>query len=632
MHGWLANITVARKLLLGFGLLLLMSVLMFWAGWSAIDSLSYRMDRMSAVNRLVDDFSRLRHALTVYVQGEGEPKAERALKDKVVEVRETLAGLSGYFAVGTHVQNIEDLTRHLADYEQGVGQLEAAYRRIEASRAVRRESGDRALGLLARLERAPGAASREQSIKALQMQFLFARFETRAYTYSGNPAHFAAAAGAVDKTLAALGPLRDAPGASDDTLPDELAGAIAAYRTSLDEHRSALAQAAKGQDGTTQHGDALMRICLALYDGQLQLTVEDTRNAAWRLLACLLLALVFGVASAMLITRQIVPPLREALRNVERIAQGDLTPGTPERRGDEIGQLADGLQRMTGSLRQLVGHIAGGAAQIAAATESLSTVTRQTQAGHREQALETDLVATAMQEMATSVQDVARNAVETASSVDQTASDASSGSRIVGQAIGQIETLAGEVELTAEAVANLAAQSGRISDMLDVIRTVAEQTNLLALNAAIEAARAGDAGRGFAVVADEVRGLAQRTQRSTEDIEVLVAALRHGTSEAVQRMGLSRELTRDSVGMARQVGQVLDGITRSIGGVQGMTQQIAAAAEQQGAVAEEINRSVVSVRGITEQAHAASAQTSQASQELATLGSALHAEVQRFRL
>ncbi|MFJ3149612.1 hypothetical protein [Pseudomonas hunanensis] len=66
------------------------------------------------------------------------------------------------------------------------------------------------------------------------------------------------------------------------------------------------------------------------------------------------------------------------------------------------------MQRMTVNLRDLLGGLRDGVVQIASAAEELSAITEQTSAGVSSQKVETDQVATTMNEMASTVQDARR--------------------------------------------------------------------------------------------------------------------------------------------------------------------------------------------------------------------------------
>ncbi|MNF95496.1 Methyl-accepting chemotaxis protein McpS [compost metagenome] len=133
------------------------------------------------------------------------------------------------------------------------------------------------------------------------------------------------------------------------------------------------------------------------------------------------------------------------------------------------------------------------------------------------------------------------------------------------------------------------------------------------------------------MVADEVRSLAQRTQKSTEEIEELIAGLHSGTQQVASLMDSSRALTDNTVELTRRAGLRLSAITQSVSSIQEMNQKIATAAEEQTAVAEEINRNMVNVRDISEQTASASEETAASSFELARLGNELQRLASHFR-
>ncbi|CAM3713198.1 Methyl-accepting chemotaxis protein McpS [Pseudomonas reidholzensis] len=388
----------------------------------------------------------------------------------------------------------------------------------------------------------------------------------------------------------------------------------------------------QAQAGLDVEIKSLLAACEQLSDSQSTKRDNEVASSIERLLVATLMALMFGVVAAWLITRLIFLPLKQALQSAERVADGDLSHDLHVSRRDELGMLQASMQRMTMNLRELIGGLRDGVVQIASAAHQLSAVTEQTSNGVNGQKVETDQVATAMNEMVSTVQEVARSAEEASNAAADAAQQARESDSVVTQAIAQITHLDVEVGHSTQAMAELKRESDKIGSVLDVIKSVAQQTNLLALNAAIEAARAGEAGRGFAVVADEVRSLAQRTQVSTEEIEGLIGGLHRGTQEVADSLEKSRSLTTDSVELTRRAGTSLMSISRSVATIESMNVQIATASEEQSAVAEEINRSVLNVREVSEQTAAASEQTAASSVELARLGGHLQTLVGKFKL
>lgn len=357
-----------------------------------------------------------------------------------------------------------------------------------------------------------------------------------------------------------------------------------------------------------------------------------SRTANLTGLVMALLAVVAGVVIGSLIVRQITAPLQAAVRIAQAIGDRDMTGQPSENRKDEFGTLLNALDLTRDNLRGALTEVNCFTSQLAAAAEELSVVTGQTSTGVHNQRTETEQVATAMNEMTATVQEVAQNSEEAAAAAQKADQQAHEGNRALQTALAEISRLSNEVHSSSEAIQQLNQDSDAISTVLTVINGIAEQTNLLALNAAIEAARAGEAGRGFAVVADEVRALAHRTQESTAQIESLIANLQQGSSNAVQMMEVSDNLAQNTLQLTREADEELQAITRTVSEIQAMSMQIATAAEEQSLVAEEINRSVVNVNSIADQSAAAVEQTSASASELARLGQALQSLVAQFRV
>ncbi|WP_285426311.1 methyl-accepting chemotaxis protein [Pseudomonas sp. efr-133-TYG-103a] len=630
----LGNVSVSLKLGIGFGLVLLLTLIITATGWSSLTSLIERGDKLAAISQISEQTMDLRTARMRY-EAQFSPETATAVMTALDKLDGDLKKTRGVITAGEDLKLLDAQIQAAADYRKAFDDMSKALQAREASRSNLGATADAAVDEVKKIEEAliqHDNILQFNSAVDVSKQIQQARFQVRGYTFSGNPDFEKNANAAIDEAIMGVNSL--AGDVSSQYIPQLQRAnlALKGYRAAVGQYRDAQQVSRQALEKMTSLGQQLLDLSDKLTASQNAKRDADSQQARSMLTIATALALLFGVIAAWAITRQIVIPLSQTLVAVERVASGDLTHNLSVDRRDELGQLQGSIQRMTVSLRELIGGIGDGVTQIASAAEQLSAVTEQTSTGVNSQKVETDQVATAMHQMTATVQEVARNAEEASEAAVAADQQAREGDKVVNEAIAQIERLASEVSHSTEAMGELKRESDKIGSVLDVIKSVAQQTNLLALNAAIEAARAGEAGRGFAVVADEVRSLAQRTQKSTEEIEVLIASLQNGTQQVATIMDASHDLTVSSVELTRRAGSSLESITRTVSAIQSMNQQIAAAAEQQSATAEEINRSVLNVRDVSEQTSAASEETAASSMELARLGTHLQGLVGRFRV
>jgi methyl-accepting chemotaxis protein len=256
----------------------------------------------------------------------------------------------------------------------------------------------------------------------------------------------------------------------------------------------------------------------------------------------------------------------------QKIANGDLTVEVQKRSDKD--EIFIALEQMRQKLEEVIGTITLSSQGISSASGDISNTSQSLSQSASEQASSLEEIASSMEEMVSNIEQNASNAVET--------------EKIALKASDGILTSSKNVEMTTNAMK-------QIAEKIAIINDIAFQTNILALNAAIEAARAGEHGKGFAVVAAEVRKLAEKTQIAAAQIN---------------------EVSKDSIEVATKANEFLSDIVPDIQKTAKLVQEISSASLEQRRGAEQINKAINQLNDVAQQNASASEEMATSAEEM----------------
>ena len=284
-----------------------------------------------------------------------------------------------------------------------------------------------------------------------------------------------------------------------------------------------------------------------------------------------------------------IKPISKVDEMINHLSNGDLTHHIDINSKDEIGNMAENLNRMTDKVKKVINTIIIGSQEVYNGSNEMASISHHMSDGASQQSSSTEEVSAAIEQMS--------------ATISQNNDNAQATEKIAQNALKNIR-------LTDEASHQSMEAMKDIAHKISIIDEIAFQTNILALNAAVEAARAGEQGKGFAVVAAEVRKLAERSSKAAAEID---------------------SVSHSAVATSENAAQLLQNIIPDIEKTSELVREIAVSCNEQTSGIEQINQSMQMLNDVTQEYAASAEEMASTSQNLATQGITLKESVEYFK-
>ncbi|KPW20073.1 Methyl-accepting chemotaxis protein [Pseudomonas cannabina pv. alisalensis] len=319
MNSSFANISVNKKLALGFGTVLFFTAILALVGWTSLDKLINRIDRISDIAQLSSNLTNLRVARLQYMLTDGDETAAQNMQSKLDAFKAQQESLRGRFTNPLNLKPMGELAQVTRDYETSLNSMRAVYRDAVKVRTDITSNAATATQVVEALDETvtrmdpsdPTRFDLSQRVNAARQDVLLAGNEVRGYTAKPDEKNEKAAFQQLDAAISRLDTLKAAFGASNGAQVAQFETALRNYRTALDAFKATAQTAGDVRKDLTTQGATIVKLGEQLYGLQMQLAQADTAKARNLQIGCVVLVMLLGILAAVVITRQITRPIRD---------------------------------------------------------------------------------------------------------------------------------------------------------------------------------------------------------------------------------------------------------------------------------------------------------------------------------